>query len=431
MIIKEKPEDFVVIEELEEEYKKNVSFFTEQFFEELKEKIKKDNSKYFLIKILKKNFSHFKMLEELKKYFKLKEKNFGIPGIKDKKAITTQYITVQNNNYVKKKILENIKENKIFYKKVYDENTIEEKSLVLELVGTTNKQLTIGMLEENNFIIRIKSLKEEEKQKFLELKKTIESYKNIDENKQNKQNEQNNIIIPNYFGIQRFGIESYNPIIGYYILKQEYDKAVEYIKKQALIEEKNNSIETIKNISRKKRMLYISSFQSVIFNIELKEKILSLKNKKSSLKKILEENKEENKNVKNKNEENVLELLKQLILYSLDYEFLNLEEQKKILEENKLQKNFFEEEITIIAFDRNMNEFKKNILKKLHLKETSFIIKQMPDLMFEPYNRKIFQNINIKSIEDKKSIEDNNIILEFSLKKGSYATITLEAIKQI
>ncbi len=330
MIIKEKPEDFIVIEELEEEYKKNVSFLKENY-NEIKEKIKKDNSKYFLIKVYKKNFSHFKMLEEIKKYFKIKEKQIGIPGIKDKKAITTQYITISNNNYTKKKILENIKEDKTFYKKIYDENTIEEKILELQIIGTTNKQLTIGMLEKNNFIIKIKKVSEEEYKKILELKKNLESKKT------------QSILIPNYFGIQRFGIESYNPIIGYYILKQEYEKAVEYIKKQNNIEEKNNAIETIKSISRKKRMLYISSFQSIIYNIELKEKILELKNKKSILKKIIEDNKKNNKNndTNNKNNNNYddnLELLKQLILYSLDYEFLSLEEQKKILEEKKLNK---------------------------------------------------------------------------------------------
>ncbi len=78
-----------------------------------------------------------------------------------------------------------------------------------------------------------------------------------------------------------------------------------------------------------------------------------------------------------------------------------------------------------------MNEFKKNILKQLDLKETNFIIKQMPDLMFEPYKRKAFQEIKIKKIEIEKEKKETNVIIEFTLKKGSYATITLEAIKHL
>ncbi len=409
MIIKEKPEDFIVIEKLTEKYNKKIKkTFDCNSYENFSEKIKQDNSNYFLLKIEKKNFSHFKMLKEIKKLFRLKEKEIGIPGIKDKKAITDQYITIKNNSYVKRKILDLIKEyyeknceekNFLLYKKVYDENTIEEKILKIYFEGTTNEKLTIGLLEENEFIIKIKNLKEKNiiKLKFLEEK--IKKEKNF-------------LFIPNYFGLQRFGIENYNPIIGYYILKQEYEKAVEYIKKQEVIEEKNTFLETIKSISRKKRMLYISSFQSIIFNLELKEKILFLKNKQSSINKILFNNKDDR-----------LELLKQVIIYSLDYEFLSLEEQKK------LSLKFLDEEIKIVAFDRDMNEFKKKVLKFLGLNEKNFITKHMPDLMFEPYNRKIFQEVLLKKIILEK--EKKEAKLNFVLKKGSYATITLKAIEQL
>ncbi len=449
MIIKEKPEDFIVEEVLEEEYKKNI----QTNFKNFKEK----NQNYFVFKIIKKNYSHFKMLEELKKFFKTKENNIGIPGIKDKKAITTQYITIKNNNYIKKLLIKKIEEQTIG-KKIKEENKeetdekqqetiakketektekkqekneekkekiketneililkkeFEDKFLKVYLIGYSNNALTIGALKKNIFTLKLKQLEEKEIEKINSLKKRIEE--NIQKNKV--------LLIPNYFGMQRFGIENYNPIIGYYILKKDYEKTLEYMKKQInnnLNFENKSAIEIIKSISRKKRMLYISSFQSIIFNLELKQKIKELK------KTIQEKN---NKNEYDKNNMTELEYLKKLILDSLDYEFLNLKEQKKLIEKNK--NNVFDEKIKIIAFDREMNEFKKNILKKLNLKETDFIIKQMPDLMFEPYYRSAFQKINIEKIILEEKKENNNAIIKFSLEKGSYATITIEAIKQL
>lgn len=449
MIIKEKPEDFIVEEVLEEEYKKNI----QTNFKNFKEK----NQNYFVFKIIKKNYSHFKMLEELKKFFKTKENNIGIPGIKDKKAITTQYITIKNNNYIKKLLIKKIEEQTIG-KKIKEENKeetdekqqetiakketektekkqekneekkekiketneililkkeFEDKFLKVYLIGYSNNALTIGALKKNIFTLKLKQLEEKEIEKINSLKKRIEE--NIQKNKV--------LLIPNYFGMQRFGIENYNPIIGYYILKKDYEKTLEYMKKQInnnLNFENKSAIEIIKSISRKKRMLYISSFQSIIFNLELKQKIKELK------KTIQEKN---NKNEYDKNNMTELEYLKKLILDSLDYEFLNLKEQKKLIEKNK--NNVFDEKIKIIAFDREMNEFKKNILKKLNLKETDFIIKQMSDLMFEPYYRSAFQKINIEKIILEEKKENNNAIIKFSLEKGSYATITIEAIKQL
>ncbi len=471
MIIKEKPEDFIVEEVLEEDYKKNMQKID---FKNFKEK----NQNYFVFKIIKKNYSHFKMLEELKKFFKTKENNIGIPGIKDKKAITTQYITIKNNNYIKKlltkKIEEQTTEEKIKEEKETEQikeksekttkteiskqkeetkekneekketnetneililkKEFEDKFLKVYLIGYSNNALTIGALKKNIFTLKLKQLEEKEIEKINSLKKTIEE-KNEKENK--------TLLIPNYFGMQRFGIENYNPIIGYYILKKDYEKALEYIKKQInnnLNFENKSAIEIIKNMSRKKRMLYISSFQSIIFNLELKQKIKELKKTIQEENKEVEEEKKEEKttektakesekeNNENNEENNITELeyLKEIILDSLDYEFLSLKEQKRLIEKN----NVFDEKIKIIAFDREMNEFKKNILKKLNLKETNFIIKQMPDLMFEPYYRSAFQKIKIEKIilEEK---ENNNAVIKFSLEKGSYATITIEAIKQL
>ncbi len=155
MIIKEKPEDFIVTELLPENF------------------IKK-KGKYYVYKLIKKGVTTHYCLNKIGKC--------GYCGLKDKRAITTQYITTR------KKL------------------SIKDEHFKLELVGMSEEQLSRGKNKGNSFRIRIRINKEEEEL----IKKNI------------KRVEKGFI---NYYGPQR-SRELINKSFGYYYEKNDYKNAL-------------------------------------------------------------------------------------------------------------------------------------------------------------------------------------------------------------
>lgn len=121
----------------------------------------------------------------------LKEKtglNLKILGIKDAKAVTTQYASSENINNIPKKI--------------------ETSKIKLSLVGFLNKPLSKSYLIGNMFKIKIDDAQENDLNRF-----TTEINK-----------------IANFYGLQRFGSERMvTHLVGKAILKRQFDKAIEYL----------------------------------------------------------------------------------------------------------------------------------------------------------------------------------------------------------
>ncbi len=155
MIIKEKPEDFIVTELLPKGF------------------IKK-KGKYYVYKLIKKGVTTQYCLNKIGKC--------GYCGLKDKRAITTQYITT------KKQL--NIKDN----------------HFKLELVGMSKEQLGRGKNKGNHFKIRIKINKEEEELIKNNIKRVEKGF-------------------INYYGPQR-SKELINKSFGYYYEKNDYKNAL-------------------------------------------------------------------------------------------------------------------------------------------------------------------------------------------------------------
>ncbi len=120
--IKQKPEDFFVIE------KTNMNL----------EKAGKYT--YFIMK--KKDYTTEKAIQVIADYFKIQRKRFGYAGNKDKRAITEQYCSV----------LGNIKNKKL-------------KDIEIEEVGKGNTPISLGDLKENYFEITVRNLNDNEKPK--------------------------------------------------------------------------------------------------------------------------------------------------------------------------------------------------------------------------------------------------------------------------
>jgi len=122
---------------------------------------------YKLIKVTKESISTMELIDYLSQVFKIKANDIGYAGLKDKHALTTQYITIPK--YVNIKKFQN------------------SKRVKLEEIGYCKDRLKIGSLTSNSFEIVLEDIED-----FNSLKKAFE---NIVSNG-----------FANFFGYQRFGV---------------------------------------------------------------------------------------------------------------------------------------------------------------------------------------------------------------------------------
>lgn len=200
MDIKQNPENFQVKEVLDLKLEKNGHY------------------SYALLK--KKNYNTINALNIISKLLNIHLKDIGYAGNKDKKAITSQYIS-----------LPKINPNKI--------NNLKTEEISLKFLGYGNKRISLGSLRANKF--RIKFPHNLKKVTFCE----------------------------NYFDEQRFGRNLNNQELGKLILKREFNKLY------SLIEKPENKHE--ENI---KMRFYFNAYQSYLFNLCLSEYLLRYNHKK-------------------------------------------------------------------------------------------------------------------------------------------------------
>lgn len=208
MKIKEKPEDFLVEEIAEHEYKKT--------------------GKYAVFILEKNNLNTLEAIEKIGNILHIGLKRFGFAGTKDKRAVTRQYVSCFGVN---KEQLERIKAD----------------GIKIEFLGYKDEPISLGDLKGNSFVIRLKELSKEDIKK-------IESRKSH--------------IFKNYFGEQRFGTN--NAEIGKAIVKGDFKKAYELLKQQGNkyikdVKGQNHAAE-IKKIPLKLRKMFLHAYQSMLWN---------------------------------------------------------------------------------------------------------------------------------------------------------------------
>ena len=152
-----------------------------------------DDGDFVIAKVTAKNWETNHLLNTISKELKISRKRIGFAGTKDKRAVTTQFISIY---YLKK-----------------DLPTISLKDVTLSFLYRSDRKLKIGDLRGNKFLIRIRD---------------VDIDKNTLEAKINNLLKELNGIFPNFYGIQRFGvIRPVTHIVGKYIVKGDFEKAVE------------------------------------------------------------------------------------------------------------------------------------------------------------------------------------------------------------
>ena len=169
---------------------------------------------HLILKVRKKDLATWDMLQILSDSVGVKTRDIGYAGLKDKNAMTVQYISLHRS----------------FEEKI---DAFEHPLIkVLEKTYHNNKIRT-GHLKGNKFFIRLKRVQPMHKMKLESALKQIATFG-----------------IPNYFGFQRFGIDGDN-----------------YKKGEAVI------AGTLKVRDRKLRQMYINAYQSYLFNSWLSKRI--------------------------------------------------------------------------------------------------------------------------------------------------------------
>lgn len=181
--------DFIVKEidnngktlDLKEDYK------IPTFLKELKDK-------YTTFNMVKVNYDTFEALRKISKILKIPYKFFSYSGLKDKNSISVQKVSIKGN-YIDK--LSKLKINDIFIRNI----------------RPTRKPVKLGSHVGNNFTVILRNVLSSRN-----LKRRLENYIEF----------LNEYGFPNYFGLQRFG--SFRPnshIVGRCILEGRYQEAFE------------------------------------------------------------------------------------------------------------------------------------------------------------------------------------------------------------
>lgn len=198
--IKQIPDDFVVKE-----------------LSELKFKEKGSYSYYLLKKIEYTTVAACNLVAEK---LRIKPKYINFAGTKDKKAVTEQFISIQNG----------------------PKKDLKLKDIELKFLGKGDERLNLGKLQGNAFEITVRNL---DKVNVSRIEK-----------------------IPNYFDEQRFGKNKNNHIIGKHIIKKQFKEACEQIPELGdyLEEKPNDYVGALRSLDKQVLRMYVHAYQSWLWN---------------------------------------------------------------------------------------------------------------------------------------------------------------------
>ncbi len=361
--------------------------------------ISQEKKDYKVYSLEKKGIETFSLLAYLSKKNNIPVREFGLAGLKDRHAITSQKFTLHSK---------------------YTINTMIEPNFKITFLGYSDEPMKLGNLKANRFEIVVRDIK---KDALEGINKKASALKDFG--------------VPNYFDSQRFGSVVSNKFVVKYIIKKDYESALkiyltEFNKHESrkfkdekkLIAEKwpnlkdfkakNGSIrkiiwaynktgrwlEAYKQIPPNVREIMVSAYQSYLWN------------------------------------ECVKEVLKRAVgmkeLYSIKYNIGSLLFYKIL---NKNQAEIVPHSFKTISDQITPTEFEGRIIHKILDKEKikieDFAIKKETGNFFKTHERDVILRPMNLSISDPQIDELNDdgrrslfkIKLLFELPKGSYATM--------
>jgi len=383
--------------------------------------------KFTTFNLTKINKDTFEAIKKISKALKISYSLFSYAGLKDKHAISVQKVSIKGN-YVEK--LKNLKLRDLFVRNVYP----------------TKKPVKLGSHLGNNFTITIRNLDNVKEAKH-NIEKNLKFLRNFG--------------FPNYFGLQRFG--NYRPnshIIGRFLLKGDYENAFkEYVSTtystepndsrkvrsdfrmdgnleraynnfpkilryernmiQYLIENSKDYQGAINTLPIDLIRLLISSFQSYLFNkmlsLRVKKGLPLFKPVKGDVICILDDYDGNITKVKYTFGGIYDKYLKRALKLNRASIVLPIIGKNTILDEYPPMKNIYKE----IA---KLDQIDENIFHSKYIDESEFK-GSIRAVTVKPNDLKILELTDDEYYQGKKKIK-----IEFSLQKGSYATMLLREL---
>ncbi len=198
MILKQVPEDFIVREVADV-------------------KLGQGKFSYFMMK--KRLWNTLDAVSEIAKRLNVDVKRIRFAGIKDRQAVTQQYVSAEN---VPRVALENL----------------SIKDIEIEYLGQSNERMHTGLLRGNEFNIVVRDI-----------------------SSGLKANEK----VPNYFDDQRFGNRKTNHLVGKALLHKDFAKACELMEFEV---EGNDYVNALKKKMKLVKLCF-NAYQSYLFNLVL------------------------------------------------------------------------------------------------------------------------------------------------------------------
>lgn len=243
---------------------------------------------------------------------------------------------------------------------------IKIEDVTLEFIGCSNRHTETEDNKGNRFLITLRDLP-------LSYRKFPDS-------------------IPNYFDDQRFGINKNNHIIGKMIIKKQFREACDLLGLKA---EKNNYVGVLKKTGL--AHLYFSAYQSYVFNSVLSQLIATDCNKAA-----------------------YADVAGTPLAFPAEMKFAEA----------------IPEKLPLVHFDTSFDndrikELYEEILKNDGIGLRDFAIKQFPNLVTSSPDRETFAKINdfktLSRSDDELNKGKTKQVIEFSLPRGSYATIAVKS----
>ncbi|NPE07603.1 MAG: tRNA pseudouridine(13) synthase TruD [Asgard group archaeon] len=343
--------------------------------------------------LIKKDIESNNALYKISSSLKRELNDINVAGTKDKTAYTAQRATIW----------------KIPPEKL---SQLELEGIIIRSPRTTIYQTYLGDLYGNHFTIKIRELnygKEQINHKVKNIIKEINEFNGI----------------PNYFGHQRFGTRRpISHIIGKFLLLGEVEKALHLYISYTTEDEAESTILARKMFQEtndpKKTLKLLPS--SMIFEKRILKYLSKKPNDFLGALHILPKN------------------LQRIFIHAYQSHIWNLTLSERIRIYGNLSNNPIDELeeniaiLPIIGFKTNLtdnvlSDYAKSLLEKDDIKLDNFKVKYLPTLRFIGSNRRIaLIPENLSYSIDVDSENQDYVVTQFTLKRGSYATVVLREL---
>ncbi len=204
-------QDFVVTELISRKFLRH--------YERYGRGVEKVSGPYSVMKLTKTRLTTEEAISRVAKIYNIRKSDIGFAGLKDRNAVTTQYLTIKN----------------------FSGNNFCNKEISVEKVGVSSHPIGVGDLDGNKFEITIHNCM---------------NMKNLDALMLSMKTNG----MPNYFGEQRFGSHGDNHVIGRYLVKRMYTDALKTISRH------DRKVDNIKKMEKRRLKFFVNAYQSFIFN---------------------------------------------------------------------------------------------------------------------------------------------------------------------